>query len=183
MKLSFRSLTALLAATILCGGQPALAHLSPNTAPSVSPVHSRMDARSSDPGGDSAQMAAPSGPCTLIIHVDGFRSQKGDAGISLFTSADGWPENNDKAFFHGPNPFSGASATITLHVPTGRYAIAALADTNGDHHMDRNIFGIPKKGFGFSNNPKVFLTAPSFDKAALPVVCPVTQTTIHLLYR
>ncbi len=183
MKLSFRILTALLVATTLCGGRPALARLSLGTAHSLNPALLGLGAKSSEPAGESAQMAAPSGPCTLIIHVDGFRSQKGDAGISLFTSADGWPENNDKAFFHGPNPFSGTSAIITLHVPPGRYAIAALADTNGDHRMDRNIFGIPKKGFGFSNNSKVFLTAPSFDKAAIPVACPVTQTTIHLLYR
>lgn len=121
--------------------------------------------------------------CSLVIHVDGFRNQKGDAGISVFNSPDGWPENNEKAFLHGPHPFTGTSTTITLQVPPGRYAIAALHDENSNHKLDRNIFGIPKEGFGFSNNPHVILTAPSFDTAAIPVSCPTTETTIHLIYK
>ena len=121
--------------------------------------------------------------CTLIVHVDGFRNQKGDAGLSVFNSADGWPENNDKSFLHGPHPFTGTSTTITLQVPPGLYAIAALHDENSNHKLDRNMFGIPKEGFGFSNNPKVFLSAPSFDTAAMQVSCPTTETTIHLIYK
>lgn len=121
--------------------------------------------------------------CTLIVHIDGFRNQKGDAGLSLFTSADGWPEDNDKSFQHGGHPFSGTATTITLQVPAGRYAIVALHDENSNHKLDRNMFGIPKEGFGFSNNPKVVLSAPSFDTAAMPVTCPTTETTIHLIYK
>ena len=121
--------------------------------------------------------------CTLIVHIDGFRNQNGDAGLSLFTSADGWPEDNTKAFLHGPHPFSGTATTITLQVPAGRYAFAALHDENSNHKLDRNMFHIPKEGFGFSNNPKVFLTPPSFDTAAIPVTCPTTETTIHLIYK
>ena len=45
------------------------------------------------------------------------------------------------------------------------------------------MFHIPKEGFGFSNNPTVFLTPPSFDTAAIPVTCPTTETTIHLIYK
>ena len=121
--------------------------------------------------------------CSLIVHIDGFRNQKGDAGLSVFTSADGWPENNDKALQHGPHPFSGTATTITLQVPPGRYALAALHDENSNHKLDKNMFGIPKEGFGFSNNPHVVLTAPSFDTAAIPVACPTTETTIHLIYK
>jgi uncharacterized protein (DUF2141 family) len=120
--------------------------------------------------------------CTLIVHVDGFRNQKGDAGLSIFNSPDGWPENNDKSFLHGGHPFSGTATTITLQVPAGRYAIVALHDENSNHKLDRR-FGIPKEGFGFSNNPKVYFTAPSFDTAAMPVTCPTTETTIHLIYK
>ena len=121
--------------------------------------------------------------CTLIVHIDGFRNQKGDAGLSIFNSADGWPENNDKSFQHGPHPFTGTSTTITLQVPPGRYAVVALHDENNNHKLDRNMFNIPKEGFGFSNNPKVLLSAPSFDTAAIPVACPTTETTIHLIYK
>ena len=121
--------------------------------------------------------------CTLIVHIDGFRNQKGDAGLSIFNSSDGWPENNDKALQHGPHPFSGAATTITLQVPPGRYALVALHDENSNHKLDKNMFGIPKEGFGFTNNPHVILSPPSFDTAAIPVACPTTETTIHLIYK
>lgn len=121
--------------------------------------------------------------CTLTVHIDGFRNQKGAAGLSIFNSADGWPESNDKAFQHDGHPFTGTAATITLQIPPGRYALVALHDENSNHKLDRNLFGIPKEGFGFSNNPKVVLSAPSFDTAAIPVACPTTETTIHLIYK
>jgi uncharacterized protein (DUF2141 family) len=121
--------------------------------------------------------------CKLLVHIDGFRNQKGDAGVTIFNSADGWPENNQKAFLHGGHPFSGDKTAVELQLPPGRYAVAALHDENSNHKLDRNMIGWPKEGFGFSNNPKVGLTAPSFDTAAIQVSCPVTETTIHLIYK
>lgn len=121
--------------------------------------------------------------CKLIVHIDGFHNQKGNAGLTVFRSPDGWPENNGKAFMHSGQPFTGDKATTELQLPAGHYAIAALHDENSNHKLDRNMMGWPKEGFGFSNNPKVNLSAPSFDKAAMQVICPVTEITIHLIYK
>lgn len=127
--------------------------------------------------------AAQPATCSLTIHVDGFRNQKGDLGVSLFNSPEGWPEQNDKSFRHRPFPFSGNQTTVTLDVPPGRYGVVVLHDENSNHKLDRNFLGIPKEGFGFSNNPKVYLSAPGFDAAAMQVVCPTTETYIHLIYK
>ena len=121
--------------------------------------------------------------CRLVVHIDGFRNAKGDAGVTVFTSSDGWPEHNDKALQHGAYPIRDGKATAELQLPPGRYGVAAIHDENSNHKLDRNMFGIPKEGFGFVNNPKVTLSAPSFDKAAIEVRCPVTETTIHLIYK
>jgi uncharacterized protein (DUF2141 family) len=129
----------------------------------------------------SARAQSPN--CSLTIHVDGFRNQKGDLGVTLFTSPDGWPEHNDRAYRHGAFPFSNDKATVKLELPPGRYGIAVLHDENSNHKLDRNFFGIPKEGFGFSKNPKVRLTAPSFDATAIEVACPTTETLIHLDYK
>jgi uncharacterized protein (DUF2141 family) len=127
--------------------------------------------------------AAQSATCALTIHVDGFRNLKGDLGITLFTSPDGWPENNSKAYFHHGYPITGKATSVTLHIPAGRYSIAVLHDENRNKKLDRNFLGIPKEGFGFANNPRVFLTAPRFDVAAVQVNCPSTEITIHLIYK
>jgi uncharacterized protein (DUF2141 family) len=134
--------------------------------------------------GSLASAQSPSDQtCRVLVHIDGFRNQKGNAGVSVFKSADGWPEKNDKSFFHTGHPFAGDKTTIELQLPLGRYAIAVLHDENSNHKLDRNLIGWPKEGFGFSNNPKVGLTAPSFDTAAMRINCPVTETTIHLIYK
>ncbi|HEX5284035.1 MAG TPA: DUF2141 domain-containing protein [Bryocella sp.] len=131
----------------------------------------------------TAAQSASSESCKVIVHIDGFRNQKGDAGVTVFTSPNGWPENNNKALLHGGHPFSGDKTTVELQLPPGRYGIAVLHDENSNHKLDRNMIGFPKEGFGFSNNPKVGLSAPSFDTAAMQVTCPVTESTIHLIYK
>jgi uncharacterized protein (DUF2141 family) len=49
--------------------------------------------------------------------------------------------------------------------------------------LDRNFFGVPKEGFGFSNNPRVVVSAPSFQAASVAVRCPSTQVDIRLIYK
>ncbi|HTU45144.1 MAG TPA: DUF2141 domain-containing protein [Bryobacteraceae bacterium] len=129
--------------------------------------------------------AAPAAAnCTLVIHLTGFRNQKGVAGGTLFTSPDGWPEDNAKAYRHGPFPITGDHATLTFdHLPPGRYAVAVLHDENRNGKLDRNFLHVPKEGFGFANNPHVGLSAPKWDDAAVNVTCPVTEINIRLIYK
>jgi uncharacterized protein (DUF2141 family) len=132
-----------------------------------------------------AQNAAHSekNSCALVIHVLGFRNQKGDLGVTVFTSPDGWPEKNDKSYFHASFPISGQQATARIRLLPGHYAVAVIHDENSNHKLDRNLFGVPKEGFGFANNPKVAFSAPDFNAASIEVTCPETEITIHLIYK
>ena len=124
--------------------------------------------------------------CTLRIHVDGLRNSNGVVGSILFTSPDGWPEDPKKAFRRGPTPIPPGLRHATVvwdHLPPGDYAVAAIHDENRNAKLDRNFIGIPKEGFGFANNPRVLLSAPTFRAALVHVQCPVTDTTIHLQYK
>jgi len=128
--------------------------------------------------------ADASGTCTLEIHVDGIRNEKGVIGAAVYNNPDGWPESNDKSFRHGPAPFTGNSGTITFKdIPPGDYAIVAIHDENKNHKLDKNFLGWPLEGFGFANNPKVLLEAPPFKAALTHVTCPQTDVTIHLIYK
>ena len=132
----------------------------------------------------SASPAASEGKCSLIIHVTGFRNTKGLLGAELFTSSAGWPEDVSKSFRHEHFPIEGDHATARFdHLPAGRYGVVVLHDENENQKLDRNIFLVPKEGFGFANNPHVLLVAPSIEKATLPVTCPSTTTEIHLIYK
>ncbi len=124
--------------------------------------------------------------CTLRIHVDGLRNSVGVVGTAIFTSAQGWPEDMSKAFRHGPTPIAAGERQATAvwdNLPPGDYGVVVIHDENRNHKLDRNIFGWPKEGFGFANNPHVGLSAPPFNQALVHIACPVTETTIHMIYK
>ncbi|HTX75270.1 MAG TPA: DUF2141 domain-containing protein [Terracidiphilus sp.] len=123
--------------------------------------------------------------CTLRIHVDGFRNTRGNLGTIIFTSPDGWPEDENKCLRHGPAPIDKSTRTADAEwrLPPGNYGVAAIHDENSNHKLDRNFLGIPKEGFGFANNPHVGLSAPPFSAAVVHVACPATAITIHLIYK
>jgi uncharacterized protein (DUF2141 family) len=128
--------------------------------------------------------AADAGGCSLIIHITGFRNSKGLLGAELFNSSNGWPEDVDKSFRHDHFPIQGDHATARFdHIPAGKYGLVVLHDENENRKLDRNLLGIPKEGFGFANNPHVFLSAPPIEKATIPVTCPTTTTEIRLIYK
>lgn len=132
----------------------------------------------------SASPAASPADCSLIIHVTGFRNTKGVLGAELFTSSAGWPEDVAKSFRHAHFPIEGNHATARFdHVPAGRYGVVVLHDENENEKLDRNLFMVPKEGFGFANNPNVLLVAPPIGKATIPVTCPTTTTEIRLIYK
>jgi uncharacterized protein (DUF2141 family) len=53
-----------------------------------------------------------------------------------------------------------------MGVPAGIYAVSVLDDTNMNGKMDFNFIGLPTKGYGFSNDAKATLSAPSFSAAS-----------------
>jgi uncharacterized protein (DUF2141 family) len=48
-------------------------------------------------------------------------------------------------------------------MPPGDYAIAIYHDANTDGQCNSNFLGVPTECYGFSNNVKPFLSAPSFN--------------------
>jgi uncharacterized protein (DUF2141 family) len=49
-------------------------------------------------------------------------------------------------------------------LPRGDYAIAVIHDENSNKKLD-TFAGIPKEGFGFSNNPAILFGPPRFSAA------------------
>jgi len=53
-------------------------------------------------------------------------------------------------------------------IPDGEYAVKLYHDDNDNNKMDSNMFGIPKEGYGFSNNGGRF-GAPDYSEAKITV--------------
>lgn len=121
--------------------------------------------------------------CTLNVHIHGLRNRKGMAAAVVFNSPKGWPEQEADAYATDEARIDGAEATVSFHLPPGKYSVAVLHDENGNHKLDRNFLGIPTEGFGFANNPHVFFSAPSFKSAQITVGCPVTNIDVKIIHK
>jgi uncharacterized protein (DUF2141 family) len=109
--------------------------------------------------------AAPT-PHTLKILVGKVSNAKGVVGVLVFNSAQGWPEDNARAFRATDVPAHPGQLQIVLpNLPDGIYAVVVLHDENENRKLDRNWYGAPKEQWGMSNNPSVHMSAPSFDQA------------------
>jgi len=62
-------------------------------------------------------------------------------------------------------PIANKRCTLTVKgLPKGKYAVQLFHDENGNGKMDFNFLGIPKEGYGFSNDARGFMSAPAFEK-------------------
>ena len=107
----------------------------------------------------------------LRLKIEGLRSGQGQIAYSVFSAEDpkGFPGNPEKAKARGVVELKGVTEmTIeTSNLPEGNYAVALLHDENSDSKLNTNFIGIPREGFGFSNNPIVLFGPPAFKKAVL----------------
>jgi hypothetical protein len=65
-----------------------------------------------------------------------------------------------------------------------RYAVIVFHDENDNGLLDENAMGVPVEGYGFSNDAQGFLSAPSFNAAAitLPPSDEIIDASISLIY-
>ena len=67
------------------------------------------------------------------------------------------------------------SAQTNIKLPFGEYAITLFVDFNGNKKIDKNLLGIPKEPYGFSNNVIGNMSAPTFDQAKFVISGPTSQ--------
>ena len=68
-------------------------------------------------------------------------------------------------------------------IPAGTYALVVLHDENMNGKIDTNWIGVPKEGYGFSNDAKAAaLRAPSFSDASFVYDGKSVDLTITLRY-
>lgn len=105
---------------------------------------------------------------TLTVLITGARSARGKMIVWLFKDAQGFPNDTSKILRQqsvGIDPNTRSAQVTFKDLPQGTFAVTVLHDENSNGKMDKNFFGIPKEGYGASNNPKKKMRAPKFDEA------------------
>ena len=90
----------------------------------------------------------------ITVVVKGFKSTAGTVKVQMV-------DKNNKEIFGKIATLTSTTFTITIQVSTiGQYAVNVIHDKNNNSKLDTNIFGIPKEGWGCSNDARGVMSAP-----------------------
>jgi len=101
----------------------------------------------------------------IVVEVYGFENQNGDLAVAIYNSSSTF---NSETLFYRDTAIAVSATDMLLEIDSmeaGTYAISILhdADESGDMEMGGFLNLVPQEGFGFSNNPAIGLSEPSFD--------------------
>ena len=120
------------------------------------------------------------------IHVKilGIRNSAGTVACALFKGPDGFPTE----YMHSATNImmmkvqDRQARCDFADIPPGTYALAVIHDENKNGKLEANWVGVPTEGYGFSNDAKALMSAPSFDAASFPYNGRNLELTISLNY-
>ena len=114
----------------------------------------------------------------LTVIVTNIKNDKGKIGAALYNSKESFMKN--PFMTQGTASKKGEVTLVFGQVPKGEYALSILHDENNNAKMDSNVVGIPKEGFGFSNNAMGIAGPPGWDKSKFEVTGVDQTVTIRL---
>jgi len=124
-------------------------------------------------------------PCPGIhVKILNIKNSTGTVACALFESQVGFPID----FMRSATNIMAIKIRKTQaccdfgDIAPGTYAIAAIHDENMNGKLDTNLMGIPTEGYGFSNNAKGLVGAPSFSAASFPYDGRNIELTMSLHY-
>ena len=113
------------------------------------------------------QRPSTAGSDSLVVKVNGFRDDTGQAGCLLFSSSKGFPVKVAAASAQRFVRVENRSGTCEFAgLVAGTYAVAVFHDANSNGAVDTNFLGMPKEGIGVSRDARGFLGPPKFADAA-----------------
>lgn len=98
----------------------------------------------------------------LTVEVTNLKNNKGVVEIGLFNSKEGFLKEGSQIKKEKVKISDNTVSHTFKDLPKGNYAVAVFHDENQNNICDRNLIGIPIEKYGFSNNFRPKLSAPSF---------------------
>jgi uncharacterized protein (DUF2141 family) len=133
----------------------------------------------------SAPSPAPPGDAgvRIVVRVHGVRSSGGEVVAVLYGNNPDDFLRAGKRVARVRTPAAMGVLVLELSAPrSGRYAIAVYHDENGNRKLDTGLTGVPTEGFGFSNNPRIWLRPPRLEDVAFTVDSRPIAVDIDLRY-
>lgn len=102
----------------------------------------------------------------LQISVSQVESNQGNLLIGIFNDSKSFPKKG-RAFRDLVVPARSPVSNVRVELPAGTYSICVCHDSNANGECDTNFLGYPSEAFGFSNNIRPVLSAPSFRETSI----------------
>ena len=120
----------------------------------------------------------------LIVIITNIDNTKGNVVLAIYNQDENFPYNPFKKFTISKESMKdGKLEYVIPDINPGEYAITLLDDKNKNYDMDTNFLGLPKEGFGFSNNVKPSLAgAPPFEKCTFNLEKEQANIIINMQY-
>ncbi len=130
----------------------------------------------------SLNLPAADNAAELEVEITGVRSAAGMVRLALYNDPDKFPKRSGSIAGGDVVAVKGSVVYIFRNLPPGLYAVAIYHDANANRRFDKNALGLPREGFGFSNDARPVFSAPGFDAAAVTLKAPKTRIKITLAY-
>lgn len=99
----------------------------------------------------------------IVVAFSDLRDADGMVRCSLYDNGDAFPEGQAHVIARAVARPSAGRCVFRGVARAHDYAVVLHHDENNDAVFQKNAIGIPEEGYGFSNNAKPVLSAPSFD--------------------
>lgn len=131
--------------------------------------------------GGAAPHAAPQAGADLQVQLSGLRSGKGMVHLCLTASPARFLDcKGDPKAVSRSVPAAAAAKLDLGSVRSGTYALLVVHDENRNGRLDMTL-GIPREGFGFSNNPAMKPRPPKWEEIrfTVPQAASVQQVRVR----
>jgi uncharacterized protein (DUF2141 family) len=130
----------------------------------------------------------------LKVSIEGVRSSAGAVMIGLYDSPEHFNTAIDKAAEVGTlndearlggvalRAIAGTQSVVFTKLNPGSYAVIVFHDENDNGKLDKNFWGVPLEGYGFSNNAQGSLGPPDFKEVAITLDEADKEISISLIY-
>jgi uncharacterized protein (DUF2141 family) len=96
---------------------------------------------------------------TLKVNIRGFESNKGTLMLEVL-------DTQKKSVKRLVQPIANKYVSVEMKdLSIGQYSVRVFHDENDNKKLDTGMFGIPKEGWGMSNNVKAVMGPPDFKES------------------
>lgn len=104
---------------------------------------------------------------TLTVTVTNFKNNQGKVMVGMYNGANTFMK---KTIFSKIGDIKANTAKVVFeNLPDGEYAISLYHDENNNDKLDTSWFGIPKEGYGCSNDAKGMMGPPKYEDAKFQI--------------